>query len=805
MEGIFSNPGFMPHIHCYLAKPALVWTMFASDTLIGMAYLSISLTLIALIRRVNLPFSFVAVCFGVFIGACGLTHFMEVWTLWRPDYWLAAMIKVITAGASVGTGVYLIKLRHGIVTVAEATKLSEQRRLDLELLNQNLERLVSERTIDLQRLNERLSWELEEKIKREQELEKTHTILKTIMNTSSDVIYVKDRASRMIYVNPATLQLIGDTADHVIGKNDVEFLGQKGGGEAILENDRRIMQNGFQESLEEIVVPRGKSRRVFLSNKAPYRNSHGEVIGLLGISKDITDLKEALIQTERQSAQLQAIFQAVSDGIAVFDMNGKLFLLNQAQARINGYPNPESMKRDLAYFSSMYELKSLDGSTVPTEEWPVSKVLRGESLANWQLHGLRKDTGHEWFFNFSGEPVIGENGKQVLAVVVTRDVTQQVMNAKKLEESEERFRALAENIPQLAWMTDEKGWISWYNQKWYNFTGTTLEQMQGWGWRIVHHPDHTDRVTKKWIKHLETGDPWEDTFPLRAKDGTYRWFLSRAYPVRSSTGKITRWFGTNTDITEQLNIQEDLKKIIQARDEFLSIASHELNTPLTTLKIQNQLLQRDISRSNPKAYVPERINTITDLTAKQLNRLQRLVDDMLDIARIRSGKLTIKKEKIYLCEFVKEVMDKLKSQFIEVGFPEPEFHCDGLSEGYWDKLRLEQVVSNLLTNALRYGNKRLVQVFIESSETISKIIVKDHGIGIDPESQKRIFNRFERAVDKNEVSGLGLGLFISQQIVSAHGGRIWVESALNQGSRFIVELPRFGASLAHFEGSSQAV
>ncbi len=686
------------------------------------------------------------------------------------------------------------------MAISEAAKLSEQRRLDLELLNQTLEKLISERTIELQEFNERLSHELEEKIKREQELEKTHMILNSIMNTSSDVIYVKDRESRMMYVNPAALQLIGASANHIIGKNDIEFFGPGNGGEAIIETDRRIMQSGVQESLEEIVTPKSKSRKVFLSSKAPYRDSHGNVIGLLGISKDITELKDAMVQTEHQNSQLQAVFQAVSDGIAVFDMHGKLILLNQAQAKLNEYPNIEAMKQDLEYFINVYELRSLDGIVIPPAEWPVSKVLRGESVINWQLQGRRKDTGRQWYFSFSGEPVLGTNNEQVLAVVVTRDVTQQIMNSKALEESEERLRALADNIPQLAWMTDEKGRVFWYNQKWYDYTGTTLEQMQQLGWKFVHHPDHSQRVTEKWMRHLETGEPWEDTFPLKAIDGikaidgTFRWFLSRAYPLRNSKGKIMRWFGTNTDITEQLGFQEELRKMIQARDEFLSIASHELNTPLTTLKIQNQLLQRDISKSNPKAYAPNRINNIADQTAKQLNRLQRLVDDMLDIARIRSGKLTVKKGKIDLCESVREVLERLRVQFVQGGFPSPEFHCHGPSEGFWDKFRLEQVTLNLLTNALRYDNKKLVQVFVESNETTSRIIVKDQGLGISPEYQQRIFNRFERAVDKNEVSGLGLGLYISQQIILAHGGKIWVESAPDQGSTFIVELPRFEQS-----------
>lgn len=122
---------------------------------------------------------------------------------------------------------------------------------------------------------------------------------------------------------------------------------------------------------------------------------------------------------------------------------------------------------------------------------------------------------------------------------------------RELETSQQQFEALAQNIPQLAWMADSKGFIYWYNQRWYDYTGTTLEQMQGWGWRDVHHPDHVDRVVER-IQHAwDTGEFWEDTFPLRGADGEYRWFLSRANPLKDDDGNVLLWCGTNTDVTEQ--------------------------------------------------------------------------------------------------------------------------------------------------------------------------------------------------------------------------------------------------------------
>jgi PAS domain S-box-containing protein len=128
-----------------------------------------------------------------------------------------------------------------------------------------------------------------------------------------------------------------------------------------------------------------------------------------------------------------------------------------------------------------------------------------------------------------------------------------------LRESEARFRELADNISQFAWTADRTGWIYWYNKRWHDYTGTTLEEMQGWGWQKVHHPEHVDRVVERIRQSFETGMPWEDTFPLRGRDGNYRWFLSRAMPIRND-GEVIRWFGTNTDITEQIEAEQALRE-----------------------------------------------------------------------------------------------------------------------------------------------------------------------------------------------------------------------------------------------------
>jgi PAS domain S-box-containing protein len=157
-------------------------------------------------------------------------------------------------------------------------------------------------------------------------------------------------------------------------------------------------------------------------------------------------------------------------------------------------------------------------------------------------------------------PMPAQAGRSGLLMASSRDVSKQKARAEAVDATAFKFRALANSIAQLAWMADASGYIFWYNQRWFDYTGSTLEEAEGWGWRAEHHPEHVERVVKKLSECFRTGEEWEDTFPLRGVDGAYRWFLSRAHPVRDDQGRITVWCGTNTDITDELNYRQRLEK-----------------------------------------------------------------------------------------------------------------------------------------------------------------------------------------------------------------------------------------------------
>lgn len=232
------------------------------------------------------------------------------------------------------------------------------------------------------------------------------------------------------------------------------------------------------------------------------------------------------------------------------------------------------------------------------------------------------------------------------------------------------------------------------------------------------------------------------------------------------------------------------KDHVATMDEFLSIASHELKTPLTSLKLQAQVMLRALRRKDPDALTPEKITHLIKQIDHQSSRLNRLVDDMLDISRIKTGRLRIQKETTELSEIILEVVERLKPQFMEALGDLPKIIIKDKVLINADRLRIEQVLTNLFTNAIRYGRNRPITIELKKDSQNAIITISDQGMGIAPENVNKIFNRFERAgVSASEVSGLGLGLFITKQIIEAHGGKISVESELNVGSTFTLTLP----------------
>jgi signal transduction histidine kinase len=259
-------------------------------------------------------------------------------------------------------------------------------------------------------------------------------------------------------------------------------------------------------------------------------------------------------------------------------------------------------------------------------------------------------------------------------------------------------------------------------------------------------------------------------------------------PDRDEQGHVRGLVALVQDITERKQTEEAIQQAVRLRDEFLSVASHELKTPLTSLSLRLQLLARE-AQSQPASPFVTRVGTQVEAGRKQVQRLADLVGDLLDVARISSGKMQLHWEPVDFAAVVREVVARMEPQAAKAEAPLTVEVPEAL-EGTSDRMRLEQVAENLLTNAIKYGAGQPILVRMEATSERVTLTVRDRGIGIAPEHQARIFERFERAVSDRNYGGLGLGLYITRTLVQAMGGDIGVQSAPGQGATFTVNLPR---------------
>ncbi|MEO5969850.1 MAG: PAS domain-containing protein [Bdellovibrionia bacterium] len=277
-------------------------------------------------------------------------------------------------------------------------------------------------------------------------------------------------------------------------------------------------------------------------------------------------------------------------------------------------------------------------------------------------------------------------------------------------------------------------------------------------------------------------------------DGEVRLLLEKGNVEFDSSGKPIRMCGSTQDITESNVYEQKLRNAIEARDDFMSIASHELKTPLTALHMQLQLLNRLLSqKSKDESQESIRIAKLSEGAFLSVRQLSGLLDELLDATRVRVGKLSLKNLEVNLTatiiECVSSMQELAKQKGSTVTLKEEETVL-----GNWDQSRITQVISNLLSNAIKYGEGKPIEISVSTDKILGKVRlrIKDHGMGISNEMQLKIFERFQRGISGKKVTGLGLGLYIVRQIIEAHGGSIWVESELGKGSLFIVELPLVG-------------
>jgi len=503
--------------------------------------------------------------------------------------------------------------------------------------------------------------DITERVRAENELRRSEALLRTIIDNSADPIFLKDRAGRMLVANPATLVVLHKSAAEVLGKTDEEFYDDPTVGRQQMANDRRVMESGQTETVEES-IPGPNGPRTFQSIKMPYRDTTGNVIGVIGISRDITERKRAEAEAHQRSEEA-------------------------------------------------------------------------------------------------------------------------------LRMSEQEFHSLAEAMPQIVWATRADGWNIYFNRRWVDYTGLTLEESYGRGWNTPFHPDDRQPALDAWNHATATGDTYQIECRLRRADGSYHWFITRGVPFRDSEGRILKWFGTCTDIddmkraeTEIRSYAAELQRSNRELEHFAYVASHDLQEPLRAVGSFSELLAKRY-RGKLDNDADEFITFIVD----GAKRMQNLINDLLTFSRVGTHGQPFTRVKSD--EILQTALENLNVSIAESG---AIITHDPLPVLVADPGQLTQLLQNLLGNAIKFhrpGVAPRIHVSATHQDDAWQLSVRDNGIGILPEYFDRIFILFQRLHGRDTYPGTGIGLAICMKIVERHGGRLWVESEPESGSTFHFTIP----------------
>ncbi|GAB3790506.1 hypothetical protein GCM10028818_60760 [Spirosoma horti] len=393
---------------------------------------------------------------------------------------------------------------------------------------------------------------------------------------------------------------------------------------------------------------------------------------------------------------------------------------------------------------------------------------------------------------------------QAAAIILSPD-TQTLEHTRAqeaLHKSEAEFRTITEAAPALVWVCSALGENIYFNQRWYDYTGQTLEQASGQGWTTSMHPDDAARILPYWQRCQQTGESYEGEVRYQRYDGVYRWHIFRALPRCNSAGQIEAWYGLSIDTDDAKQAQEGLLKADRHKDEFLAMLAHELRNPMSTIRSGLQFLTLTSGQD-------ELIGSTITMMNRQTDHLVRMVDDLLDVSRINRKEIELQTQRVNLVELVQQAVASLKPLFeqqnrsLQISLPVAPVELDG------DATRLTQVVVNLLTNGVRYtGEQGTVWLSLEhqngpSGRQEAILQVRDNGIGLAEDQRFAIFELFVQVDNSTARSkgGLGLGLTLVKQLVELHGGRVEAQSeGIGKGSTFRVHLPTLTTAVTPLPG-----
>ena len=493
-------------------------------------------------------------------------------------------------------------------------------------------------------------------------------------------------------------------------------------------------------------------------------------------------MTQNLPQAQRE-ASYQVMVESVRDyAIFMLDANGMVQTWNQGAERIKGYAPAEIIGQHMSRFYPPEDRKA------GRPERLLRKAVE-EGRVEDEGWRLRKDGSRFW-----ADVVItalrNEDGSLRGFVKVTRDLSERRIAEERLRLSEERFRLMVESVKDYAiFMLDPDGKVATWNAGAERIHGFSPAEILGKHLSTFYEPEGVAAGYPKRELEVATRDGrFEDEGWRLRKDGSRFWASVVLTALYDPRGELLGFAKVTRDLTLRREAEDERIRLAQAeeairlRDDFLAVASHELKTPLTSLQLQIDTLSAGDERLGPKSKL--RIERAT----RSVKRLVALVEALLDVSRISTGQLRLSFERIDLGQLAGEVVERL-GYAAESAEAKVSLRVQPGVVGSWDRLRIDQVLSNLLTNAFKYAAGTEVRVDVRAAGDRAVVVVADRGPGVSEEAKQRVFERFERATSKRHYGGLGLGLYVAREIVEQHGGQIAVDDNPGGGARFTVTLP----------------
>ncbi len=532
--------------------------------------------------------------------------------------------------------------------------------------------------------------------------------------------------------------------------------------------------------------------RWFDTRAAPLRDALGKIVKWFGTNTDITDRKRAEEELRTAHDHLRRFIDSNIVGIIITNAAGEILEANDYYLRMIGATREELQESKIDWRAIT------PPEWLPADEKAIMELRERGTCTPYEKEYIRRDGTRVPVF--LADTMLPGPDEKIAAFAL--DITERKKAEPALRESEEGFRTMADTIPQLAWIAKADGYIFWYNQRFYEYTGMTPAQMEGWGWQSVHDPEMLPKVMVRWKDAINTGKPFEMEFPLRGADGRFRTFLTRVHPLKNPAGQVLQWFGTNTDVDELKRIEEkvrllnaDLEQRVHERtaqleatnkelEAFSYSVSHDLRAPVRYLAGFADLLAKAAGPALAGKSL-HYLNEIQD-SAKQMGCL---IDDLLLFSRM--GRAEMRFQPVDMKRLVEEVQKQLAP---EINGRDIRWKLRSLPEVQADGALLRQVMLNLLSNAVKFTRPRQpaeIEIGCDNSSREETVIfVRDNGVGFEMEYANQLFGVFQRLHLDDEFDGTGIGLASVQRIVNRHGGRTWAEGRINAGATFYFSLPK---------------